>query len=108
MQTLFAVQAGPLRKDCRAEDPPPSFRRVAQFAATHDIECCELTPRPEAEVGDTLLFCKTCAQYATSKPKGLGEVCPAYNRADWRGGESAQHKLRRVLKGLHPQCGRAE
>ena len=96
------------RKDCRAEDAPPSFQRVARFAATHDIEWCELTPRPEAEVGDTLLFCKMCAQYATSKPKGLGEVCPAYNRADWRRGESAQHRLRRFLKGLHPQCGRPE
>ena len=46
------------QRDCRQSDVPPSFQCVTEFAHTHDIEWCELTPRPEAEVGDTLLFCK--------------------------------------------------
>ena len=92
-------------KDCRPEDAPPSFQRVAQYAHTHDIEWCELTPRPEAEVGDTLLFCKKCCQYATSKPLGLGKVCPSFGVAGWKRNEAAQHKMRRFLQLKHPKSG---
>ena len=96
------------RKDCRTADVPPSFQRVSEFAHTHDIEWCELTPRPEAEQGDTLLFCKKCCQYATSKPLGLGMACPSYGVVGWVPGESAKHRLRRYHQGKHPRCGQDE
>ena len=84
---------------------PRLFKRVAQFAHTHDIEWCELPPRPEAEVGDTLLFCKRCCQYATSKPLGLGKACPSFGVVGWRRNEAAQHKMRRFLQLKHPKYG---
>ncbi|CAK0879344.1 unnamed protein product [Prorocentrum cordatum] len=59
----------------------------------------------EAEVGDTLLFCKRCCQYATSKPLGLGNVCPSFGVAGWKRNEAAQHKLRRFMQLKHPRCG---
>ena len=96
------------RKDCQTSDVPPSFQRVSEFAHTHDIEWCELTPRPEAEQEDTLLFSKKCCQYATSKPLGLGRACPSYGVVGWKPGESAQHKLRRYLQGKHAKCGHFE
>ena len=81
-----------------------SHQRVTEFAHTHDIEWCELTPRPEAGVGDTLLFCKKCCQYATSKPLGLGKACPSFGVVGWQRNEAAQHKMRRFLQGKHPRC----
>ncbi|CAK0899001.1 unnamed protein product, partial [Prorocentrum cordatum] len=96
------------RKDCRQSDIPESFKRVTEFAHTHDIEWCELTPRPEAGVGDTLLFCKKCCQYATSKPLGLGKACPSFGVVGWQRNEAAQHKMRRFLQGKHPRCGQSE
>ena len=96
------------RKDCRQSDIPESFKRVPQFAHTHDLEWCELTPRPEAGVGDTLLFCKKCCQYATSKPLGLGKACPSFGVVGWQRNEAAQHKMRRFMQGKHPKCGQSE
>ena len=93
------------QRDCRQSDVPPSFQCVTEFAHTHDIEWCELTPRPEAEVGDTLLFCKKCCQYASTKPLGLGKVCPSFGVPGWKRNEAAEHKLRRFLQSKHPKHG---